>query len=389
MAVLDRIKFDGAGDWLIYKCPSEQFRLGSQLIVNQSQEALFFKGGVALDLFGPGTHMLKTGNIPLLDNLVNLPFGGQTPFTAEVYFTNKTDGIHFKWGTKTPISVIDPQFDIMIEVRSFGSFGMKIEDSRAFITSLVGALNGNTVINHNIVKEHILSVINSRIKELIAKYITEKKVSIFNIAVHLSELSSICYEGMKELFETNGLKLTNFIVESVDTAKENTERLREALERRSELNVLGDHYYRQRSFDVLDNLAENEGAGGLASTGMGLGMGLGAGTVAGQAFGTVMNVQPTEMDPVAPITNLLMQQSTGLTCPSCQHVNDTNSKFCVNCGQGIQTTKKICYNCASQLNADAKFCNECGANQQSKVCKSCGKTNDITSKFCSDCGTGW
>lgn len=96
MAIIDRIKYDGnpnGSQWLIYKCPSEQFVLGSQLIVNQGQEALFFKGGEALDLFGPGTHTLSTGNLPILNKLVNLPFGGKTPFTAEIYYINKTSNL--------------------------------------------------------------------------------------------------------------------------------------------------------------------------------------------------------------------------------------------------------------------------------------------------------
>ncbi|WP_322176284.1 SPFH domain-containing protein [Acutalibacter caecimuris] len=100
---------DNGGQWLIHKYPSEQFVLGSQLIVNQGQEALFFKGGEALDLFGPGTHTLSTGNLPLLYKLVNLPFGGKTPFSAEIYYINTTDNIDMKWGTSTPIPLEDPR----------------------------------------------------------------------------------------------------------------------------------------------------------------------------------------------------------------------------------------------------------------------------------------
>ena len=91
MALIDRIKTppEWTPDVLVWKWPSDQLTLGAQLIVNESQEAIFFKGGKALDLFGPGTHTLSSGNIPLLQKLINLPFGGQTPFSAEVYFVNK------------------------------------------------------------------------------------------------------------------------------------------------------------------------------------------------------------------------------------------------------------------------------------------------------------
>ena len=105
MALIDRIKYDGYQDgspWLIYKYPSEEFVLGSQLIVNQGQEALFLKGGKALDLFGAGTHTLQTGNLPLLNKLVKLPFGGKTPFSAEIYYINKTSRLDMNWGTANP-----------------------------------------------------------------------------------------------------------------------------------------------------------------------------------------------------------------------------------------------------------------------------------------------
>src|SRR3954463_14667804 len=105
MALLDRIKFGGPSNVLVWKWPSDAIRLGAQLIVNESQEALFFKGGQALDLFGPGTHTLATGNLPILSKLMNLPFGGKTPFAAEIYYINKSLALGQNWGTKTPIPV--------------------------------------------------------------------------------------------------------------------------------------------------------------------------------------------------------------------------------------------------------------------------------------------
>jgi membrane protease subunit (stomatin/prohibitin family) len=101
MALIDRIKFDAPDDnILVWKFPSDELTLGTQLIVNQSQEALFLKGGQVCDLFGPGTYTLSTANLPLLRALVDLPFGGQTPFAAEVWFVNKTVKRDLRWGTQ-------------------------------------------------------------------------------------------------------------------------------------------------------------------------------------------------------------------------------------------------------------------------------------------------
>ena len=139
MALIDRIKYDSTSDEvLVFKFTSEELKLGSQLVVNQSQEALFLKGGEVCDLFGPGTHTLSAANLPLLNKLVNLPFGGKTPFSAEVWFINKTVKRDLKWGTQAPVPLIDPTYNYPISVRAFGRWGLRIQDSRMFVLHIVG-----------------------------------------------------------------------------------------------------------------------------------------------------------------------------------------------------------------------------------------------------------
>src|ERR1017187_9594468 len=141
MAIIDRIKFDSPSDnWIVWKYNRDDIRLGAQLVVNESQEALFFKGGQALDTFTAGTHTLTTGNLPLLSKLINLPFGGDTPFTAEVWFVNRTAKRDLRWGTKSSIPLIDPVYKFPVNVRAYGQWGFRVEDSRSLVTQLVGTL---------------------------------------------------------------------------------------------------------------------------------------------------------------------------------------------------------------------------------------------------------
>ena len=109
MGILDIVRFDGlrSRDWLVYKYPSEKLIRGSQLIVQEGQMALFVKGGMVADVFYPGTYTLATENLPILNGLINLPFGGQSPFSAEVYFVNMTVKLDINWGTSDPIPLID------------------------------------------------------------------------------------------------------------------------------------------------------------------------------------------------------------------------------------------------------------------------------------------
>ena len=119
MALIDVVQWNSGAGEIISRFPEGAISFGAQLIVAENQEAILFKEGRALDSFGPGRHTLKTGNIPILEKLVNIPFGGNTPFPAEVYFIAKSEIPNLKWGTKNPIQLMDPQFNIGIPVRRF------------------------------------------------------------------------------------------------------------------------------------------------------------------------------------------------------------------------------------------------------------------------------
>ena len=138
MAIVEVVKYEGGSSVFAWKYPIDDLGTWTQLIVNESQEALLFKGGKALDLFGSGRHTLDTMNIPILNKIINLPFGGKSPFKAEVWYVNKLHKLDIKWGTSSPIQIEDPKYKIFIPLRAFGRFGIKIDDSRKFLVKLVG-----------------------------------------------------------------------------------------------------------------------------------------------------------------------------------------------------------------------------------------------------------
>ena len=122
MALIDVVEWKNKPGEVLYRFPEGAISLGAQLIVMENQEAIFFREGRALDSFGPGRHTLKTGNIPILEKLINIPFGGKTPFPAEVYFINKTEIPNLKWGTKTPIDLQDPLYNIAVPITGVRKF---------------------------------------------------------------------------------------------------------------------------------------------------------------------------------------------------------------------------------------------------------------------------
>ncbi len=374
MAIIDRIKYDGNPNglqWLVHKCPSEQFVLGSQLVVNQGQEALFFKGGEALDLFGPGIHTLSTGNLPLLNKLVNLLFGGKTPFTAEIYYINKTANLDMKWGTSTPIPLEDPKYGLILNVGARGQYGITISDSRLFVSKIIGAVPNGTTTNPILILKYFNGLINSKIKSVTASYMIKKQISFLEISQYLSELSLAFQETLNEEFDCFGIELTNFYCESITPRPEEYEKLRGYKE---ELALGAGFYQQRRSLDILEKLAENSSSGSIANAGIGLGMGLGAAGQFGNVFAGVgqnMNVTPAEAQ---------------IACPKCGTMNNTTMKFCGDCGNKLSTSV-TCPHCGAEIPPGMKFCGECGKSLGVTKCSACGFENKAGMKFCGSCGT--
>lgn len=327
MAIIDRIKYDGPADILVWRYPPDDLSWGTQVIVNQSQEAIFYKGGVALDVLGPGTHTLRTANIPLLRGLIKAPFGGETPFAAEIYYVNKAVNLDVKWGTNSPIPVLDPKFNVFLPVRAFGQFGIQVVDSKSFVTQLSAT---NPQFTTDQLSNYFRGVLLTKAKDYIAETIIKEKINLLEIAAHLEEMSGALQLKLQQDFATYGVKLVNFYLNSVDVPEddETVVRLKKALSDKAELDILGDKYQQKRTLDVMEKAAGNQGAAGA---GMGAGMGLGAGISMGQAMGAAMN----------PGAN---QQGGNAAAAGA-----AGAKFCASCGKGLAPGAKFCAECGGKV----------------------------------------
>lgn len=296
MAVIDRIayepeRFGGqrTEDMLVWRWPSDELSLGCRVVVNQSQEAVFFKGGQVCDVFGPGTHTLATGNLPLLRRVINLPFGGRTPFAAEVYFVNKASQLDVRWGTSDRFRLTDPKYHIIVPVGAFGKLGFKVSDSRTFVTRIVDALTERTT---DAVRRYMEGLVVTKVKDIIGKLILEAEVSIMDIAPRLDELSNACGRAVSEEFGRFGMEVLNFFVMSVNVPDDHPSvlKIQEVMAGKAEIEQLGENYRLKRAFDALQAAAENPGGiGGAAiAGGLGLGFGLGAAPALGANLGETL-----------------------------------------------------------------------------------------------------
>lgn len=283
-AVIDLVKWDGTPNIVAWKFPSDSLSTWTQLIVNESQEAFLVRGGVYEGPFGAGRHTLKTENLPVLRSLIGVPFGGKSPFTAEVWYVNRVTNLDVRWGTPDAIPLQDPKYGIMIPVRAFGQYGIRIVDSKRFLLKLVGTLPGFDV---DTLSSYLKGVLITRIKTEIANCIARAGISILEVATQLEALSASLKAALIPELSEYGVALSQFNIHSINVP-ENDEAvitLRKALAKRAEMGIIGFTYQQERSFNVMETAAGNEGtAGGVMGAGLGFGMGMGMGPAMGQSF---------------------------------------------------------------------------------------------------------
>lgn len=397
MAIIDVVSW-GAPEYhdAIYAWRFDKTELSTwtQLLVNESQEAVLYRSGAVDGPFGPGRHVLKTENIPVLGKILNLPFG-RSPFTAEVWYVNKAIPLDVKWGTREPILLKDPQYQIMIPVVARGQYGVQIENSRKFLIKLVGAMPDFTRAR---LQDYFRGLIITVAKTVIAREIVKKQVSILEIAAQLSDLSSAIQVALQETLEEFGLKLVNFYVSAVDVQEgdKSIETLRSALAKRAEMSIVGYTYQQERSLNAMEGAsgftaAENgieSAGGGLASSVIGLGVGVGMALPIGQAMGGQLTQAVLPNFNAHPATPPSFQATVADTkCAKCGTALSASAKFCASCGATAQAAgSPPCSACGTALPVGAAFCPQCGVSAIAS-CAKCGAKLVPGSRFCGECGT--
>ena len=303
MNVVDVIKWEVSDKELAHKFPSDNLRLGSQLVVYPSQTAFFVKGGKIYDEFSSGTYTIKSENIPLLGKLINLPFNSETPFKADVWFVNQIALLDCKWGTATPLQIEDPKYEVIVPVIAFGQYGFKIESPRVFLERLVG--NMPSFAKDKVI-DYFRGVITSKMSSIVYSKLKSENESVLNINAKLDELSNYAKEQIKYVFLGYGIgiELFNIMSISVKESDPSFQKLKAAKDAAAKIKIIGRNDYQMtRSFDVLEKAAQNE-SGGVIGTAVGLGAGVGIGNVVGTMAAQSINTNGTGNDVPPPIPNV-------------------------------------------------------------------------------------
>jgi membrane protease subunit (stomatin/prohibitin family) len=305
-----------------------ELKLGAQLVVSENQWAVFFRDGKALDTFGPGRHTLTTANIPLLTRLINLPFGGTSPFRADVYYVAKKVFTGMKWGTQEPVVFRDAEL-AMVRLRAHGNFAVRIMEPQLFVNQIVGSQGRYT---SDAIEGYLRDVIVARFNDVLGETVK----TLFDLPKHYDELG----EGLKGRvagdFRKYGIELTDFFVGAIVPPEE----VQKVIDERTGMAAVGDQnaYMKFKAAQALGDAAKNPSGGGAAA-GVGIGAGLGMGISMAQMMKDSM--APGSAGPASPPQAASGAGTAAAAAPG-------SAPFCAACGTKFPDGAKFCPSCGAK-----------------------------------------
>ncbi|MFC1997153.1 SPFH domain-containing protein [Chloroflexota bacterium] len=267
--IFDVVEYpDEMPDEIVHRIPESgygDFRIGSQVIVRESQSAVFFRDGHALDVFGPGRHTISTANIPLITDFVGRAFNNRTPFTAEVYYVSMREFVDKKWGTPQPIIVRNPGMGLGVALlQGFGTYSFQIEDPQQFVTQVVGTQG---VYRTRDIDNRLRDVLISDLTDLLGE--TSASRSVVELIGLVNEMSAAVRAKAQDHFSSLGLTLKSFIIANIKPSEKSAEELRA-------MGMLDMQTYTQlQAADAMRDAAQNPSGGAGLTAGIGAGLGVG------------------------------------------------------------------------------------------------------------------
>jgi membrane protease subunit (stomatin/prohibitin family) len=328
---------DSESDVILFRFPvqGKEIKMNAELIVRESQIAIFVNEGVVADVFTPGRYQLQTQNLPVLTKINSWKYGFNSPFKAEVYFVNTKQFINHKWGTISPILLKDSNFGL-IRLRGFGNYAFKVTDSVLFLRELSGTKD---IYKTDGVLDYLKGLIVSNLTDVIG----ELKISILEIPSRYQLIAELTNKKVNEKLLEKGLQLTEISISSITVPEE----VEKYIDKQSSMAALGnlDTYTKFQTAEAIKDISNNPG--GM----VGLGPVVSAGIILGKVFGENAIVSKKE--------DKVHDGMGNKFCHNCGTILGLEMKFCDQCGEK-QEIIFICSKCKTKLKPDSKYCVECG-----------------------------
>ena len=435
--IAEIIKYEGDNSTFIWKHPVEDFNSLTQLIVHESQEALFFMNGQALDLFGPGRYTLETQNIPMIGKVLNRATGGESPFHCEVYFINKTVQMAIKWGTDSKIRFLEPSLGIPLEIGACGELNLTVSDSRKLLVKLVGTMRGIAWEEKGMgftksIQNSFRPLISTAVKTHLSNAIKSNNINILEIDENLELLSEVLRQSIVPGFEEYGLTIPQFYITNVALPENdpNFRRMRElhtvsfqtrmiqaeALVKSAQADAEAEITAARRKIELEKQLTETEVAKREAERDLIRAQADAQATkMAGFAEAEIMRAKGYDQKDVLQtevqkayaegIGNMTISGSGGGVAGDmiglgvgmaaagavAPRLGDMIKGFAPNPSAETSVPEAKCAKCGATLPVNAKFCLECGEKvapaipADMVVCPECGNAV-AKGKFCPECG---
>jgi len=330
--------FDESGNVMAQRLPeagSGEFKMGTYVVVRESQEAVFFRDGQMLDTLGPGRHQITTANLPLITKLFSLvTTGGESPFKAELYFVSKQPFLNEGWGTDQPILFRDKEFG-MVRLRAFGICSHRIVDNNLFINKVVGTRGRYA---RDDAKDFIRNIIVGRLNDALG----EVMETILDLPKYYDEVGVAMKAKVRDDLEKYGIEIVDFIIKAITPPEE----VQKAIDERTSMGAIGNmqQYMMFKAAKSMQDAANNQGGG--AGMGMGMGAGIGMGMMMpGMMAGAFMpGMQPGMQQPVQP-----GMPQPGAVPPAQPAPAAGGGAFCTNCGTQNSPGAKFCGNCGNKM----------------------------------------
>ncbi len=392
-AILDFIRWSGEIGTLAYRHPQCNVSKYAKLQVSEAQEAVVIVNGTKSQKFGPGQYDLDSPNLPILRSFYGIPFGGENPWTVQVWFVNKLTPKDIDWKIDD-FPIYDPTFQAQIPIAADGKYGITVSDAERLILKLALGFpansEGEVKVSVDDFTEQLRGELTAKTKSLITKIFKVNNYGMGEISAHLTDISGMLEPDLNSFFDEFGCKLSKFYVTSigVDTDTESGRIVQEAINQQTAQKISGHTWQQSKLFETAQQAVGNpQGGGGILGAVMMAGMfgGMGGGNSAGIMTPQYGQPAPAPVGDWQPVQSPVQPMVRDVYCSACSRRFTSDNRFCPHCGKQYNP----CPKCGADNDADAVRCVSCGSPLSpgaGNTCPNCHSTVAPGATFCPNCG---